>query len=295
MNDWNQRMVAVLQLNGKGEPTQKAYTRAVRMLSQFYDKTPDLVWEHELQEYFLHRKNVNRWSPKTMRICYCGIRFFYVNVLARDWHILSILRAQTEHRLPTVLSVEEVRGILAHVKTLHNHAYLSTVYSCGLRLDEGRHLEVSDIDSKRMMIHVHRGKGAKDRYVPLPQSTLQLLRQYWLTHHHPRFVFPALGRKRTDVKAALGPMAKSSVQGAFRQAKRAAGVLKKGVAIHTLRHSYATHLLEAGVNPRVIQRYMGHARLETTMLYLHLTQKGQEDACQLINHVMEGLDHDLHP
>ena len=176
MNDWYQRMVAVLQLNGKGEPTQKAYTRAVRMLSQFYDKTPDLVSEPELQEYFLHRKNVNRWSPKTMRICYCGIRFFYVNVLARDWHILSILRAQTEHRLPTVLSVEEVRGILAHVKTLHNHAYLSTVYSCGLRLDEGRHLEVSDIDSKRMMIHVHRGKGAKDRYVPLPQSTLQLLR-----------------------------------------------------------------------------------------------------------------------
>ena len=295
MNDWYPRMVATLQLNGKGEPTQKAYTRAVRMLSQFYDKTPDLVSEPELQEYFLHRKNVNRWSPKTMRICYCGIRFFYVNVLERDWHIFSILRAQNEHRLPAVLSVEEVRSILAHVKTFHNHVYLSTVYSCGLRLDEGRHLEVSDIDSKRMMIHVHRGKGAKDRYVPLPQSTLQLLRQYWLTHRHPRLVFPALGRKRTDVKAALGPMAKSSVQGAFRQAKRAAGVLKKGVAIHTLRHSYATHLLEAGVNPRVIQRYMGHARLETTMLYLHLTQKGQEDACQLINHVMEGLDHDLHP
>ena len=201
MNDWYQRMIAILQLNGKGEPTQKAYTRAVRMLSQFYDKTPDLVSEPELQEYFLHRKNVNRWSPKTMRICYCGIRFFYVHVLARDWHILSILRAQNEHRLPAVLSVEEVRSILAHVKTLHNHAFLSTVYSCGLRLDEARHLEVSDIDSKRMMIHVHRGKGAKDRYVPLPQSTLQLLRQYWLTHRHPRLVFPALGRKQTDVKA----------------------------------------------------------------------------------------------
>ncbi len=295
MNDWYPRMIAILQLNGKGEPTQKAYTRAVRMLSEFYEKTPDLVSEPELQEYFLHRKNVNRWAPKTMRICYCGIRFFYVHVLARDWHILSILRAQNEHRVPAVLSVEEVRRLLTHVKTFHNYTYLSTVYSCGLRLHEGLHLEVSDIDSSRMMIHVHRGKGAKDRYVPLPQPTLKLLRRYWLTHRHPRLLFPALGRSGTGAKEAQTPMAKSSVQGAFRRAKFDAAIRKKGVAIHTLRHSYATHLLEAGVNLRVIKRYMGHAQLETTMLYLHLTQKGQEDACQLINHVMEGLDHDLLP
>jgi site-specific recombinase XerD len=265
------------------------------MLSEYYHKTPDLVSEPELQEYFLQRKNVNRWAPKTMRICYCGIRFFYVHVLARDWHILSILRAQNEHRLPAVLSVEEVRSILAQVKNFPCHVFLSTVYSCGLRLDEARHLEVSDIDSQRMMIHVHRGKGAKDRYVALPQPTLHLLRQYWLTHRHPRLVFPARGHKPTDAHQATQPVAKSSVQSAFRQAKRQAGVNKKGVAVHTLRHSYATHLLEAGVNLRVIQRYLGHSRLETTMLYLHLTQKGQEDACQLINHVMEGLDHDLHP
>ena len=295
MNDWYQRMLPVLQLNGKGEPTQKAYTRMVRMLSEFYGKTPDLISEPELQEYFLHRKNVNRWSPKTMRICYCGIRFFYVNVLVRDWHIFSILRAQNEHRLPAVLSVEEVRSILPHVKTFHNHVYLCTVYACGLRLHEALHLEVSDIHSSRMMIHVHRGKGAKDRYVPLPNPTLNLLRQYWRTHRHPRLLFPALGRSGKATPQAQNPMAKSSVQGAFRQAKRAAGIVKKGVSIHTLRHCYATHLLEAGVNLRVIQRYMGHSRLETTMLYLHLTQKGQEDACQLINHVMEGLDHDLHP
>jgi len=294
MNDWYQRMIDTLQLNGKGERTQQAYARSVRMLSQFYDKTPDLVSEQELQEYFLQRKNVNRWSPKTMRICYCGIRFFYVNVLERNWHILSILRAQNEHRLPAVLSVDEVRSLLAHIKTFHNYAYLSTVYSCGLRLHEGLHLEVSDIDSQRMMIHVHRGKGAKDRYVSLPQSTLHLLRSYWRTHRHPHLLFPALGRNGNGAKQAQTPMAKSSVQGAFRRAKFDAGIAKKGVAIHTLRHCYATHLLEAGVNLRVIQRYMGHAQLETTMLYLHLTQKGHEDACQLINHVMEGLDHDLH-
>jgi len=236
MNDWYQRMIDTLQLNGKGERTQQACARSVRMLSEFYGKTPDLLTEQELQEYFLQRKNVNHWSPKTMRICYCGIRFFYVNVLARDWHILSILRAQNEHCLPAVLSVDEVRSVLAYVKTFHNHVYLSTVYSCGLRLDEGLHLEVSDIDSQRMMIHVHRGKGAKDRYVPLPQSTLHLLHQYWRTHRHPRLVFPARGHKTTDAKQAIQPMAKSSVQGAFRHAKFAVGIGKKGVSIHTLRH-----------------------------------------------------------
>ena len=294
MNDWYQRMVNTLQLNGKGERTQQAYARSVRMLSQFYGKTPDLVTEQELQDYFLHRKNVCHWSPKTMRICYCGIRFFYEKVLDRNWRILGILRAQNERRLPAVLSLEEVRSLFARIKTFHNYAYLSTVYSCGLRLHEGLHLEVSDIDSSRMMIHVHRGKGAKDRYVALPQATLNLLRRYWLTHRHPHLLFPALGRSGRKATEAQTPMAKSSVQGAFRRAKFAAAIGKKGVAIHTLRHSYATHLLEAGVNLRTIQRYLGHAQLETTMLYLHLTQKGQEDACQLINQVMEGLDHDLH-
>jgi site-specific recombinase XerD len=285
-------MIKALQLNGKGERTQEAYARALRMLVEFYGKSPDLIGEEELQDYFLHRKNVGHSSPNTMRICYCGIRFFYEHVLQRNWHILGILRAQTERRLPAVLSVEEVRNILACIKTFQNHAYLSTVYSCGLRLHEGLHLEVSDIDSTRMMNHVHRGKGAKDRYVPLPQSTLHLLRRYWVTHRHPSLLFPARGRNGKGAKEAQTPMAKSSVQGAFRRAKVAAGIHKKGVSVHTLRHSYATHLLEAGVNLRIIQKNMGHTQLETTMIYLHLTQKGQEDACQLINQVMEGLDHD---
>jgi len=290
--EWYDSMIKTLQLNGKGERTQEAYARALRMLVEFYGKSPNLISEEELQDYFLQWKNADQWSPNTMRICYCGIRFFYEHVLQRNWHILGILRAQTERRLPAVLSVEEVRNILACIKTFQNHAYLSTVYSCGLRLHEGLHLEVSDIDSTRMMIHVHRGKGAKDRYVPLPQSTLHLLRRYWVTHRHQSLLFPALGRNGKGAKEAQTPMAKSSVQGAFRRAKYDAGIRKKGVSVHTLRHSYATHLLEAGVNLRIIQKNMGHTQLETTMIYLHLTQKGQEDACQLINQVMEGLDHD---
>lgn len=288
--DWYTRMTQALQLNGKSERTQETYLRTVRMLCQFYDKAPENISEGELQNYFLHRKNTDHWAPKTMRICYCGIRFFYTNVLQHDWHIFNILRAQTEHRLPAVLSEEEVRAILNQVKTFHNYVYLSTVYSCGLRLHEGLHLEVPDIDSKRMMIHVHRGKGAKDRYVPLPQSTLQLLRRHWSTHRHPQLIFPAMGRDGKGAAAANTPMAKSSVQGALRRAKAVAGINKKGISVHSLRHSYATHLLEAGVNLRAIQSFLGHARLETTMVYLHLTRKGHENAYQLINQLMGGLN-----
>ena len=209
MKNWYENSVKALQLNRKGERTQQSYTRAVRMLTEFYDKTPDRISEEELQEYFLHRKNVNNWSSNTMRICYSGIGFFFENVLKRDWHILVILRAESERRLPAVLSQEEVRNRLARVKTPQNHPFLTTVYSCGLRLQEGLHLEVSDIDSDRMMIHVHRGKGAKDRYVPLPHATLGLLRRYWVTHRNPRLLFPALGRNGKGAKEGATPMAKA--------------------------------------------------------------------------------------
>jgi integrase/recombinase XerD len=289
--EWYDSMIQALQLNGKGERTQEAYARAVRMLIEFQHTAPDEITAEELQAYFLHRRNVSRWSPATLRISYAGIRFFFEKVLQRDWPLLQLLRAQRERKLPAVLSVEEVRRALGCVRTFHNYAFLTTVYSCGLRLQEGLHLEVADIDSARMMVHVHRGKGAKDRYVPLPGSTLGLLRKYWVTHRHPRLLFPALGRGHQAAPVATRPMATSSVQGAFRQALTTAGIRKRQVSLHTLRHSYATHLLEAGVNLRAIQRYMGHTDLETTMVYLHLTQKGQEDAYQLIDTVMGGLDH----
>ena len=236
MTDWYQKSINALQLNGKGERTQEAYTRAVRMLSQFYGKRPEEIGEAELEAYFLHRRNVDRWSANTMRICYCGIRFFFVQVLQRNWHLFDILRAKNESRLPAILSREEVRALLGAVRTPHNRAFLATVYACGLRLDEALNLEVSDIDSARMMLHVHRGKGAKDRYVPLPHATLTLLRTHWRAHRNPRLVFPAHGRDSRSAATATTPMAKSSVQGAFRAAKRAAGIAKRGVCVHTLRH-----------------------------------------------------------
>jgi len=287
--DWFQKSMNTLSLNGKGERTQQAYTRALRMLVDFYRKRPEEITEAELEAYFLRRKNIDRWSSNTLRICYCGIRFYFVHVLGRNFGLFNILRAKNESRLPTVLSREEVRALLGCVRTAHNRAFLATVYACGLRLQEALHLEVADIDSGRMMLHVHRGKGAKDRLLPLPHSTLATLRAHWRTHRHPRLLFPALGRSGRAAALATTPMAISSVQGALRRAKREARITKRAVSIHTLRHAYATHLLEEGVNLRVIQRHMGHASLESTMVYLHLTQKGQEDAYALIDHLMGDL------
>jgi site-specific recombinase XerD len=287
--DWFQKSIDTLSLNGKGERTQQAYTRALRMLVEFYAKEPAEITEAELEGYFLRRKNVDRWSANTLRICYCGIRFYFVHVLGRNWTLFNILRAKNESRLPTVLSREEVRRLLGCVHTVHNRAFLSTVYACGLRLQEALYLEVSDIDSDRMMVHVHRGKGAKDRLVPLPRRTLETLRAHWRTHRNRQLLFPALGRDGQAAGAARTPMAISSVQGALRRAKHQAGITKRGVSIHTLRHAYATHLLEAGVNLRVIQSHMGHSSLETTMVYLHLTRTGHEQAYALIDALMGDL------
>lgn len=287
--EWHRKMVKALQVTGKGERTQEAYVRAIRLVCEHYGKAPDLLSEEELVDYFIHRQQNSGWSPSTMRICYTGIKFFFAHVLKRDWHLLNIVRAQRQTRLPAVLAREEVKSILGKVDTFHNYAFLATVYSCGLRLQEGLHLQVADIDGPRKMIHVHRGKGAKDRYVPLPEATYALLRRYWCTHRNSSLIFPAVGRTRNQGPVSTNPMSIEGVQGGFRRAKVAAGIQKRGVSVHTLRHSYATHLLEAGVNLRVIQKNLGHAHIETTMVYLHLTSKGLEDAYQIINSVMQGV------
>src|SRR5215468_9883647 len=220
MTPLRQHMIAALQLSGKSERTQASYVREVRLLAQFYHKSPDRISEQELQRYCLHRKNVDGLAPTSMRICYSGIRFFYQHVLKRDWHTLTLMRPQITHRLPAVLSVEEVKRLLASATPLHNQVYLTTVYSLGLRLHEALFLQVSDIDGPRLQVHVHRGKGAKDRYVPLPAEPLTLLRTYWKTHRHPAWLFPATGRAHTQSPTAASPMSRSSVQGAFRKAKQ---------------------------------------------------------------------------
>ena len=288
---WYDQMIRKLQINGKSERTQEAYTRAVRQLKEYYKKDPALINEKELEDYFLYRRNESEWAPKTLRLCYYGIRFYYKFVLNIDWNLFLILKVQKEERLPEIPTKETIHKVLSYVTTFHNFTFFSTVYSCGLRLQEALNLQVSDVDGDRMMVFVHRGKGAKDRYVPLPHEALDLLRRYWKTHRNSKLIFPAVGRGHRNGSTSTMPMNRSSVQGALGRAVRKAGITKK-LSVHTLRHSYATHLLEQGVNIRVLQHYMGHKSLDTTMRYLHLTRKGAEDAYQIIDTFMTGFDHD---
>jgi len=281
-------MIECLQLRGLAERTQEAYTRAVCQLAAHYHKSPDRISEAELRQYFLYLKNIKHYSRNTMTVAICGIKFFYEQTLNRNWAIFGIVRPAPEKKLPVILSREEVRQILAGVRLPRYRVCLATIYSCGLRLQEGTHLQVADLDSARMMIHVRHGKGAKDRYVSLPPRTLQLLRQYWVSHRNPLLLFPAEGRDHIDLAQATEPMSKSSVQDAFHAALKESGNNKRA-SVHTLRHSWATHLLEAGVNLRLIQEWLGHSSPATTSIYTHLTVKAEQLGTAAINQLMSDL------
>jgi site-specific recombinase XerD len=281
-----ERMSQDLQLAGLSERTQEAYLRSVRQLAEHFHTPPDRLTEAQLREFFLFLKNDKKHAAASLRLAFHGIRFFYRRTVPRDWPILEQLRIRPVRTLPDVLTRDEVHRLVGAVRTPHNRAYFWTLYSLGLRLNEGLHLQVSDIDGARRLVHVHRGKGSRDRYVPLPPRTLGILREYWATHRNPCWIFPAVGRDQRAAATADSPMVRSSVQGALRRVVRQIG-LKKHVHIHTLRHCYATHLLEAGVSLRLIQTYLGHRSLTTTMLYLHLTSQGQEDAVRRIDDLMQ--------
>ncbi len=275
-----------LQLAGLSEGTQDVYLRAVRQLAVHFHTPPDVLNEAQVRDYLLHLKNDRKLASSSLSIAYCAIKFFYSHTAPRDWPTLQRIRVQKEKRLPDVLSIDEVRQLIGAVRKLCYRTYFSTVYSLGLRRNEGLHLQVRDIDSARMLVHVHRGKGAKDRFVPLPARTLTLLREYWVTHRNPVWLFPDIGSDPRQAVSSDRPMSKDGVQHAMQRVVHQLG-WRKAVSIHTLRHSYATHLLEAGVNLRLIQQYLGHSSLQTTMVYLHLTTVSQEQAIAVINKLME--------
>jgi integrase/recombinase XerD len=282
-----QKMIEDMQLNGLAERTQEAYLLAVRQLARHYRKSPDQINEEELRQYFLFLKNEKHAARSTCTLALCGIKFFFQHTLGREWKTFELMRPPKEKKLPVVLSVQEVAAILAHVRVQHYRVCLVVIYACGLRLLEGVHLQVKDIDSARRMLHICQGKGGRDRYVPLPEACLGMLRRHWLTHRNRVWMFPAL-RTGQSPEHANQPMSESNVQKAFRLALWESGI-HKSATVHTLRHSYATHLLEAGLNLRIIQTYLGHASPATTAIYTHLTSMTEVQAVDKINEMVAGL------
>ena len=226
-------------------------------------------------------------APGTQRVALSGLKFFYRTTCPRKWKVLQQTKINYGNALPEVITQPQVFQIIDACRTFRLKTLVWTTYTLGLRISEAVHLQVGDIDSHRMMIHIHRGKGAKDRYLPLPNATLRALRAFWATHRNRTFLFPAEGRNHQDGSKSKTPMSISTVQSAIKGIVEELNFGKK-VSMHTLRHSFATHLLEAGVSLKAIQKFLGHSSLQTTMIYLHLTQTAEVDARSVMNELFAG-------
>jgi site-specific recombinase XerD len=280
MTELRKHMIEDMQLRGLSATTQQAYLYAVQDLARYYHRSPDQLNDQDLRQYFLYLTRDKKLSRSATTVSLCAIKFFYQRTLNQSWPTLELVRPAKEYKLPVVLSREEVRQILAEVRIPLYRQCLTTIYSCGLRLSEGSRVQVADIDSSRMTLHI-RGKGNRDRYVPLPQRTLELLRDLWRSHRSPEWMFPS-------PRFAGLPLTAGSLGPAFRAALQASGV-RKAAHIHSLRHSYATHLMEAGINLRIIQEILGHRSARSTQLYTHLTREVRMTLTDPLNQLMQDL------
>lgn len=272
-----QKMSEDLQLTGKGKRTHDGYLREIRKLADHCRLPPDEVSEQQVRRYFLHLKNERQFAAGSLTVTLSAFKFFFRITCPRNWITLEQLKVKGPKTLPEVITPIQVQAIVSSCTTLRMKTFFRTLYSLGLRLDEGRCLRVGDIDSQRMMVHIHRGKGAKDRYIPIPSATVTLLRKFWKTHRHPTLLFPAEGRQHQIDHSSNEAMAPTTPQDAMKKITTQLNFGKK-VSCHTLRHSYATHLFEAGVSLRSIQKWMGHSNLQTTLQYLHITETAEADA-----------------
>jgi integrase/recombinase XerD len=285
MTPLRKRMTDDLQLRGCSPATQQAYLWAVQKLARHYNKSPTLLSEEELRAYFLHLTRVERCAPGTLKIALSGIKFCFAVTLQRQWPVLGLVRPGREKKLPVVLSQAEVRTLLQAVRAPVYRACLSTIYACGLRISEGVALRTSQIDSQRMVLRIT-GKGNKERQVPLTQPTLESLRRFWKIHRSTPWLFPAqLQPRSSERRDHIDP---GSLRRAFHAACQQSG-LKKPAGVHSLRHSYATHLLEAGVQLRLIQEILGHRNPATTAIYTHLTAQVQAQLADPLRALTQGL------
>jgi len=263
MGKLRDRMFMDLQLSGAKPTTQRAYLREAENLARYFNKSPEQLGEDELKSYLLHLMKERHLSEGTFRFYVAGLKFLYRTTLKRDWAVEKIRYPRAKRKLPVVLDLSEVESLFSVTKNLKHKAILMLTYSSGLRVSETASLRLTDIDSKRMMVRVRQGKGGKDRYSILSQRALEYLRHYW-HHYRPReWLFE--GAKKDD------HITIHSIQLMFYAAKKRAGI-RKPASVHTLRHSFATHLIEAGTSLHHVQMLLGHRSPITTTVYLHVSR-----------------------
>ena len=265
MSTLRKQMEADMVLRGMSERTRESYVAAVAGLAKYYSRSPDQVSEAEVQRYLLHLIEERKLAWSSCNIAVSGLRFLYHTTLKRREAQFDIPRARAPQKLPQILAREEIARLIELTLNAKHRAILMSAYGAGLRVSELCHLKVGDIDSARMTIRVEQGKGAKDRYTLLSPRLLRELRRYWVGERPKEWLFSAT----RDVNQ---PINTSTAQKIFYAAKRRAGI-GKDCGIHGLRHAFATHLLEAGVDIHTIQRLMGHGHISSTLRYFHLADK----------------------
>jgi site-specific recombinase XerD len=266
MTQLRQKMIRAMDLRNLSDHTKRAYLTAVKGLTKHYQESPGKITEEQIEDYLLYLKNEKGNAPSSCIGVLTGLRFFYKNILGKEISVDFSL-PKKPRKLPTVLTKEQIWKIICVPKNLKHRLILMTTYSAGLRAGEVRKLLPVHIDSKRMLIKVVDGKGRKDRYTMLSVKLLAELRHYYRKHRPQTYLFPSSYKKNKN-----NPLSYEAVRCIYEKARKKVGV-KNGEGLHTLRHSFATHLLEAGYDIRKIQVLMGHTKLSTTMIYLHVSRE----------------------
>ena len=280
-----QQHVNALHRQGKSKSTIDVYSRAVRRITEYFDRCPDRLTTDDLKDYFTHLVQSHSWS--LVRVDRNGLQFFYKYVLDKEWQWVDIVKPPQVKSLPDILTPNEISRVINAARELRYQTYILTVYSMGLRLGEALCLKVGDIDGERMRVHVRNGKGRKDRFVTLPKVTLVALRRYWSTHRHPSLLFPG-GKLSEERRTAKTPLDRGGLQKSIKAIVRSCKI-HKHVTIHSLRHCYGTHLLEEGLNLRALQEELGHESPKTTAIYTRLTDQVQQNTAEIINIMVSRL------
>ena len=257
----------------------------IAQLAEYYRTSPELLSEEQVRKYLVLRRQ--QLQLNSMRPVAAAHKFFFAKTVPRDWETLRALRIPKVRTLPTVLTPEKVWQLIEATEELHWQCLFRTSYTIGLRPGDTVHLTVHDVDADRMQVHVRKTKNSNERFVPIPRETLVQLRQYWRTHRNPTWLFPSR-EKPKQMHNATSPVSLRSVQRVFKQVVQSLGWDTPGLCPHTLRHSYATAMLEAGASLRVLQSYLGHKNLQATEIYLHLTRNSDEKARKIVARLMNG-------